>query len=188
MNESKFLTPLDWRHIDAKTNIVLKPLIFFDEIFGEIQVPMLSGQKKIYCSNSTNYMTCTFPMGFVTDGLSVPRIFWTFVTDPTEFAPAGVLHDLLWRLRKLPQNLAWNLTAKECNEIFYRALISLNCPKIKADLMFQGLQLISPYKYGVDAPLDLNNPETDYEFIDFNNESWRCPKLKNKVNYYKDLC
>ena len=54
------------------------------------------------------------PKGFVTDGASIPRLFWRLVGDP--FAPdyicAAVVHDFLWR-----QSFSWRQRTN-ANKVF----------------------------------------------------------------------
>ena len=76
------------------------------------------------------------PVGFVSDGLSIPKLFWSIVGDPWDYLGAGVVHDYACRegqrLRDL--GIKYIYTWQEVHEIFRLALVDLGCNKSKAQL------------------------------------------------------
>jgi hypothetical protein len=70
----------------------------------------------------------TVPVGFQTDGCSIPPIARGFLPVWGRAGKAGVVHDFLcWKNE---------LTRKQTSDIFYEAMMVLEVPKWKAKLMF----------------------------------------------------
>ena len=88
------------------------------------------------------------PKGFITDGASIPRIFWTIVGHPfSEFAQAAVLHDFLYDRRIY--------TRKRSDEIFYEAMGVLKVSKWKRMVMYQAVRRFGwmPWLHHIKAQL-----------------------------------
>jgi len=74
------------------------------------------------------------PAGYVSDGSSVPKIFWSLVGSPMgSTAQSGFLHDFLYGERKR--------TRKECDGIFVQAMFVLGVPWWKRRVMWAALRL-----------------------------------------------
>ena len=76
--------------------------------------------------------TFTIPKGFITDGASIPRIFWSVFGGP--FCPknleASVQHDFLIHMR---------VDGSQRDLQFYSTLVDNNTDKWKARLMYIGV-------------------------------------------------
>ena len=66
--------------------------------------------------------------GFIYDGASIPSSLWDDVGCPIDFAFESAIHDGLYRSRLL--------TRKECDKVFYEALIYKGVSKPKALAMY----------------------------------------------------
>ena len=81
----------------------------------------------------------TVPAGYVSDGASVPRLFWRLLSppiDPVTLAPS-IIHDWLY-------DNAWryDLTRLECDRWYRDALVANGYPLWKANLTYIGIRLV----------------------------------------------
>lgn len=81
------------------------------------------------------------PAGFVTDGASVPAVFWPLVSNP--YAPSSLrpalLHDL--HCRSKGQGI---LTSAQVHRIFYAGLLAEGCAPLRAWCMYVAVRLFGP--------------------------------------------
>lgn len=73
--------------------------------------------------------TVTVPKGFITDGASVPRIFWWFLDPATELFEAGVVHDYMLSIED-----------KRAHVALYKAAQYYRVPKYKCKIVFYGVR------------------------------------------------
>lgn len=89
-----------------------------------------------------NGISWTVPSGFVTDGASVPPIFWPVVSHP--LAPsslrAAILHDWLCRHRTYSATFA--------ADVFYDALRADGCAWLRSRLMWLAVRWFGPHFRG----------------------------------------
>ena len=82
----------------------------------------------------------TVPVGFVTDGASVPAIFWAVVNNP--YAPsslrAAILHDWLCRGPVYP------VSSTTACEVFYTALRADGCAWARSRAMWLAVRWFGP--------------------------------------------
>lgn len=83
----------------------------------------------------------TVPLGFVSNGASVPRPLWWLVTPMGPHAPAAFVHDHLVASH-VSRGL---LRRKDADKAYYRALLSLGMPKMASRLMYLGARVGSIY-------------------------------------------
>lgn len=76
--------------------------------YGKYRLEYQGPREYVYVPNSADPFTFIRPSGekivldepFVTDGASVPRVFWSLPgLSPWDFMPAALVHDWLWTLR-----------------------------------------------------------------------------------------
>lgn len=82
------------------------------------------------------------PKGFITDGASIPKIFWSFIGGQWgKYGYAAVLHDFLYHTKIY--------TRKKSDQIFLEAMGVLGVPKWKRLLMYFAVRLAGwhPWKY-----------------------------------------
>ena len=77
------------------------------------------------------------PVGFESDGASVPRVFWRLVFPPgdTQALRAAFLHDFIYRTH--PEG--WD--RKKADDLFYDVLVDDGIPKWRAWLAWSGVRL-----------------------------------------------
>ncbi|UOF79576.1 hypothetical protein [Caudoviricetes sp.] len=85
-------------------------------------------------------LTYKVPAGFVTDGASVPAVFWTLVSNP--YAPSSLrpalLHD--WMCRQQGHHL----TSAQVHRVFYAALLREGCAPLRAWCMYVAVRWFGP--------------------------------------------
>lgn len=79
------------------------------------------------------------PKGFVSDGASVPRIFWWVMTPTGVLFEASVLHDFLYES-------AWG-TKGTADKAFYRTARRYGAGKLKARLAYMLVNMFGKGKY-----------------------------------------
>ena len=88
-----------------------------------------------------SYGAITVPAGFVCDGASIPKLFWSFVGSPFDkFLFAAVLHD--WCCTDTE-----NFTRKEADDLFLEAMEELGIPMWKRDIMWRAVSLLQRGHY-----------------------------------------
>ncbi len=77
--------------------------------------------------------------GFITDGASIPKFFWSIIGGPLgPYAPAAVVHD---RCYKTPPFFHHRYTRKKSDYVFYEALGVLEVPWWKRKVMYAGVRI-----------------------------------------------
>lgn len=130
---NRFPNPLLCEHLRGVSLIRLTaPFIFISRTLGKIEVPE----------------------NFISDGASVPRIFWTLVENPFgECLYAAVIHDWMCVRPEL-----WS--RKQANEVFLEILAKeLHIIEWKSDIMWRAVSLLEKG--------DIENAEPIYTINDF---------------------
>lgn len=74
------------------------------------------------------------PAGYLTDGASVPRIFWGMIPPWGIYGAAAIVHDLLCEyLKILVDGELVKISRKEADQIFVLAMKELEVPQDKID-------------------------------------------------------
>ena len=69
------------------------------------------------------------PIGFLTDGATIPRIFWSWIGSPTgEYTPAAVVHDFCCKEYGSPYH--------KTDFIFRECMFVLGVPYLKRTIMY----------------------------------------------------
>ena len=107
-----------------------------------IIVELLPGGRKVRVVESFSYdigkkggTTIEVPVGFVSDGASIPKIFWFIVGSPLtgKYRGAAILHDYLYYSTRYPR--------KRCDEIFLEAMTVLKVNKVKRTIIFWAVRI-----------------------------------------------
>ena len=107
-----------------------------------IIVELLPGGRKVRVVESFSYdigkkggTTIRIPAGFVSDGASIPRIFWFIVGSPLtgKYRAGAILHDFLYYSALYPR--------KRSDEIFLEAMTVLNVNKVKRTIIFWAVRI-----------------------------------------------
>lgn len=84
----------------------------------------------------------TVPAGYLTDGASVPRIFWSMIPPWGAYGQAAVVHDLLCEYLSIVDHGRPKLiTRRRCDEIFSEAMAVLGVPSSTLLLIAEGVAL-----------------------------------------------
>lgn len=110
MNSNKFPVPLDVERLNAKNWKLISGYAYIDDQHGLIIVPT----------------------GFITDFASIPQFMWSIAGAPSEYAPSATIHDYLCRNKIFAR--------KECDKVFYRAMIDSGVVRIKAILFYMAVR------------------------------------------------
>jgi hypothetical protein len=84
---------------------------------------------------STEHGPITVPVGFMTDGASVPRIFWNVLSPFGDYFSAAVIHDFLYS----PHNRRFD--RRTCDRIFLAAMIDAGVPFIRRRVIYRAVRL-----------------------------------------------
>ena len=98
------------------------------------------------------------PTGFITDGASVPKPFWSLFPPLGNYGQAAILHDYLrdvglayhdgeeWIGNKYKE---FTVSVKESDYIFLEAMKVLGVGWIKRTIMFLAVRAYAKFKYGL---------------------------------------
>lgn len=81
----------------------------------------------------------TVPRGFTTDFASVPRIFWNILPPFGKYGNAAIIHDYCYDRQLFPR--------KQCDLIFYKAMLEKGVPKWKAVTMYKMVRMFGKRAY-----------------------------------------
>jgi hypothetical protein len=85
----------------------------------------------------------TVPKAFLTDGASVPRIFWSIFSPWGVYGQAAIVHDYLCVNKRLTKNgntFCYDLLQQEIDEIFYDAMKVAGTPVWKRSIIFAAVR------------------------------------------------
>ena len=86
------------------------------------------------------------PAGFLTDGASVPRLFWNMIPPWGQYGQAAVLHDWLCENSYcLESGFRKKLSRKEADDIFNEALLALDVPTWKRQVMVTAVKTYTKF-------------------------------------------
>jgi len=100
----------------------------------------ITGTKLFKLYAPFSYKDIIVPSGFVTDGASIPRIFYTLIGGPyQEFIEAATIHDFMCVNSKI-------YTRKEADDTFLEIMTELGVKEWKRDLMWRAVSLMQKGK------------------------------------------
>jgi hypothetical protein len=92
------------------------------------------------------------PDGYLTDGASVPRIFWSIIPPWGAYGQAAVVHDILCEYLSITKDgLPMRITRARCDEILLEAMIALGVPAWKRQVIYRAVCLFRVFS-GVEEP------------------------------------
>jgi hypothetical protein len=77
----------------------------------------------------------TVPAGFVTDGASVPRLFWNILGPFGSYFEPAIVHDYLYSVHNT------KYTRPQCDAIFLEAMACANVPWFRRNLIYRCVRL-----------------------------------------------
>jgi hypothetical protein len=91
------------------------------------------------------YRDIVIPKGYITDGASVPRIFWSiFPPNKAEYLSAAIVHDYLTDIVIEKKSI----TFRSVDNTFRDMLIDLNVNKIEVKVLYWSVRLYHLLRYG----------------------------------------
>lgn len=110
----------------------------------------------IYYLDDTYTSYVHVPRGYLTDGASVPRIFWSVIPPWGKYGQACVLHDYLCEYNYYHDGLhTFNISRKQVNSIFNEAMKEAKVPTFKRHLINNAVEL---YRLTVNNGFEPKNP------------------------------
>ncbi|MFJ2713254.1 DUF1353 domain-containing protein [Pseudomonas sp. NPDC087346] len=92
------------------------------------------------------------PAGYLTDGASVPRLFWSLLPPWGAYGQAAVVHDVVCEYLSITVNgVPRSITRKVCDEILFEAMAVLNVPAYKRRIIELGVNSFRRWS-GVQRP------------------------------------
>ena len=85
-----------------------------------------------------SYYDVDIPKGFVSDGASVPRLFWVFFPpNRTDYLPCAIIHDYLCDKEEY----------KKADKCFHKCLKELKVDKVSRTLMYYAVRIYHKIRY-----------------------------------------
>lgn len=79
----------------------------------------------------------TIPRGYLTDGASVPRLFWNMIPPWGAYGQAAVVHDLLCEyLTVVRDGKPVRITRAECDKVLNQAMQNLGVPTLQRWMIY----------------------------------------------------
>jgi len=75
------------------------------------------------------------PANFISDGLSIPRIFQGIFSKSPSYIYAGMLHDFLYRIRPC------KMTRKQCDKLFRVWMKAYNVGAVKRSIIYRAVRI-----------------------------------------------
>ena len=80
------------------------------------------------------------PAGYLTDGASVPRLFWSLLPPWGAYGQAAVVHDIVCEYLSITVNgMPRTITRKACDDILFEAMAMLGVPAYKRRIIELGV-------------------------------------------------
>lgn len=108
------------------------------------------------------------PRGYLTDGASVPRPFWSFVPPWGQYGQAAVMHDWLCEYLRVwdTKEAKWiKITREECDNIFNDAMRSLGVSNTTRRIMYGAVKAYSHLASVVYESYDPKKREIEKELL-----------------------
>jgi hypothetical protein len=92
------------------------------------------------------------PAGYLTDGATVPRLFWSLLPPWGVYGQAAVVHDVVCEYLSITVNgMPRSITRKMCDEILFEAMAVLEVPAYKRRIIEIGVNAFRRWS-GVQGP------------------------------------
>ena len=118
------------------------------------------------------------PKGYLTDGASVPRPFWSIIPPWGEYGQAAVMHDWLCeylRVWDTAEGVWVPITREECDNIFNNAMRALGVSNTKRRIMYNAVKIYSHIASVVNQTFDPEKRKVELELLGYyesTNEWW----------------
>ncbi len=110
---------------------------------------------KFYVGPESDDRWVYVPAGYLSDGASVPRIFWGLLPPWGTYGQAAVVHDLLCETATVyREGVPEMISRAKTDSIFKEAMIALNVPRWKRNVMYIAVRVFSKAYHRIDAQRD----------------------------------
>ena len=112
------------------------------------------------------------PQGFLTDGASVPRMFWSFFPSWGKYGQAACVHDFLCEYLIISENgRIRRIERSECDYFFYTLMTEMGIPKWKRLLMYWGVSLFRVFGKIKDPSVTSKKADIETYLLDHNEKN-----------------
>lgn len=110
------------------------------------------GGFKFYIDHKDSGEWVHVPHGYLTDGASVPRVFWSIIPPWGAYGQAAAVHDILCEYLSITkEGLPYRITRERCDEILMQAMVALEVPWVKRQVIYRAVCLFRAFS-GVQEP------------------------------------
>lgn len=122
----------------------------FPDIFGSDDAGMRGSSRLLRLTRYYRFLhptrgTITVPTGFITDGASIPQLFWAILGPHGTYFPAAVIHDYLYN--KASDGSFGDLTRAEADQIFLDAMESIGVSWLTRHTIYYAVRLFGWTSY-----------------------------------------
>ena len=115
-------------------------MIAFPDMLEFRDAGMIGGSRVFQLTKEFRYLSTAHgeirvPAWFLTDGASVPRVFWNILSPFGDYFGAAVVHDYLYS----PNNRLFD--RETCDEIFLEAMAAAGVPWIRRHTIYSAVRL-----------------------------------------------
>jgi hypothetical protein len=102
----------------------------------------MRGESRIFrLAKPFRYQDIEVPAGFLTDGASVPRIFWSILYPFGSYFPAALVHDYLYSKVSDHFTAARKIDRKESDKIFLEAMKDVGVDWLTRHTIYRAVRL-----------------------------------------------
>lgn len=92
---------------------------------------------RYYFDDASKTTYVDVPVGYLSDGASVPRLFWWLLPPQGDYGQAAVLHDYLCEhLTQVKHGVTVPITRVQADDALRDAMVALGVPRWKRNVMF----------------------------------------------------
>ena len=103
---------------------------------------MVVNSFSFYIGKKEDNVTITVPAGYLTDGGTIPRLFWVAIPPWGDHGQAAILHDHLCEYLVVSNNgTSQAITRKQADEILLTAMEVTGVPKLKRNIIYYAVSL-----------------------------------------------
>lgn len=106
------------------------------------------------------------PKGYLTDGASVPRPFWSLIPPWGEYGQAAVMHDWLCEYLNVWNGKMWvRISRTECDQLFNQGMKALKVKDLTRKVMFGAVNAYSHLASITNQSFDPNKRRIEEELL-----------------------
>lgn len=117
---------------------------------------------KFYLGDLSEEKWVLVPAGYLTDGATLPRLFWSLLPPWGSYGQAAVVHDILCEhLSITVHGIEAQISRAQADKAFKEAMIVLGVPRWKRNLMYIAVRVYAKFT-GITKP-SINGKKARYE-------------------------